>query len=616
MKKIGKSLKPIANVMVIRHFGRIAKMIAIVLLCAQSLALRAAEPLIFVDRIVPIGQSGNAVGRIVWDGLNYGNAGQYAVIAMLHALWEGGGGYYVKPFDNNYLNSVDAFGNFSILITTGGIDTEVDEVIFYLVERTRITNADIANPSAMNGKYLATKTIYRSQFVQTPDPPVSNHQPGFITAGTRITLSRSGGGGAIRFTTDGSNPVTSSTAQTYNNQTLTVPSNGSLLVKAVVGVEDKYSRVASFLWLPAEPLITKFWGLNVSLALNGEAFGYPLSEAVTRERIEPLVPLTKWVRTFGTLNNGLEYINKIAKEFGMRTLIGVYITDNAANNTAQIEGLRRILQQGPNPDLIAVGNETSLASLGPEMLAASIDAVRDMLLQMRLNIPVGSVDIAGASWNTSLLEKLDFTGVNMYHGVWDNVSESQMLSTSKQTYRNTVSANPYKLVLLTEIGVPYCCGTYAYLPGRNQTASEAKAAAFLCGFLDWIAQENIPSFYFEAYNEPTKSQNGGHSIEQYFGIMDGNLKQHAFHPCLPNSNEMIASSLKISPNPFTDDVIVQGAEGCTLTVYTESGVSVYTQKIAGSNETIRIESLAEGVYFFYFEKEGKSQTLKSLKTSR
>ena len=605
------SLLKFINHLIIRKFKAIVPIVAIVLLSVN--VIRAAEPEIVIKSIAPLGQSGYAEGEIRWDDLNSGNAGQYAVIAMLHAIWEGGGGYYVKPYDNQYMNAVDAEGNFSILITTGGIDTEVDEVIFYFVERAKIKDADVANPTTMNGKYLTTKTVYRCCFINA-QPPSSNPSPGFVAAGTGITLLCQVGG-VIRYTLDGSDPRTSSTVQTYNNQSFTVPNDRALLIKAFVRVSDEVSSVASLLWLPKEPLNTPFWGLNVSLALNGEYFGYQLPEATTRERMAPVSQLAKWVRTFGTINNGLEYINKIAKESGLHTMIGLYITNDASNNNAQIEGLRKILQSGPPPDLIAVGNETSLSGVSPETLKSCIDVVRDMVLRQNLIIPVGSVEISSSSWRASVLEKLDFVGVNIYHGVWDNTPESQMLSALKQTYGNTVETFPSKLVMLTETGAPYSGGQYS-VSGGTQTASEKKASDYLHGFLDWISQSDIPSFYFEAYDEPVKSQSGGHPIEQYFGIMDGNLKIHPFYKDFIHidcSTELIAPELRLSPTPFTDKILVQGAEGCTLTVFTERGVTVLTKKMADAVEPIRLDHLSTGLYFFCLEKEGKVKTVKAVK---
>jgi len=381
--------------------------------------------------------------------------------------------------------------------------------------------------------------------------------------------------GSILFTLDGSDPVTSSTVQIYDNDQFIVPENGALLVKAVVKTPEAYSDVFSFLWLPDEQLHTPLWGLSVSLALNGEPFGMQLSEAATHDRMAPIAGLTKWVRTFGTINNGHEYINKIAKEMGLRTMIGLHITETVSNNDEQIEGLRKILQMGPEPpDLICVGNEISLSNVSMATLTACIDKVREMLLEMGITIPVGNADIANIDWNTTLLDRIDFLGVNIYCGTWDNVPEDQMIQALKQTYANTLSAYPSKHVMITETGTPYAGGTYG-VSGGTQTPSTKKAADYLSGFCDWIKQDHILSFYFEAYDEPVKSKNGGHPIEQYFGLMDGNMELHPFY-------RIIVPVLDVSLNKTSITLIVGEAEQLTATVLPDNAANKNVSWVSGN----------------------------------
>jgi len=72
---------------------------------------------------------------------------------------------------------------------------------------------------------------------------------------------------------------------------------------------------------------------------------------------------------------------------------------------------------------------------------------------------------------------------------------------------------------------------------------------------------------------------------------------------------IVASDLKVYPNPFTDEVRITGATGSTLQVITESGVLVHTQKITGTDESLRLNHLPAGVYFFRLEKDGQTKTL-------
>lgn len=595
---------------------KVARIVLLALFCINVINIEAADPKIVVLDYPALGEFGYVQGYVVLDGLSAANVEKYAVIAMLYATWDGGSGYYVKPYANDYKNAIDANGYFSIRITTGGNDENVPDVYFFLVEKSLISDADVANLETMNGKYLAMEYVDRRK---PPNPLIitPNRRPGIVASGTKITLSYPNNA-SIRYTTDGSNPSTSSTARTYNNEEFSVPVDGSLLVKATFITSESYNPVFSFLWLPEEKISTSLWGLGVSLALNGEPFGMPLSEAITIERMQLVPKLTKWVRTFGTVNNGNEYINKIAKGKGLRTMIGLHITDDIPKNNEQVEGLRRILQMGPAaPDLICVGNEVNFSGYSSTTLETYIDKVRDLILSQGLKIPIGSVDVVNNSWNLSVLGKIDFVGVNIYCGTWDNVPESQMLSALKQTYAATLSSFPSKCVIITECGTPYSGGSYSVVNG-TQTASIQKAVNFIKGYCDWIKYDaTIPSFYFEAYDEPTKSQNGGHPIEQYFGIMNGDLEIHSFYKdifdVIDGTGRLPESGLKLYPGLFTDVINVVGAEGATLKIISENGVLLKTQKITNSYESVWVADLPVGMYFFIFEKEGSIKTLKAVK---
>jgi hypothetical protein len=68
--------------------------------------------------------------------------------------------------------------------------------------------------------------------------------------------------------------------------------------------------------------------------------------------------------------------------------------------------------------------------------------------------------------------------------------------------------------------------------------------------------------------------------------------------------------IKVYPNPFKDKVYISGAEGYTLQVVNESGTIVYSQRVTSSNETIGLENMSAGVYFFRLEKDGRVKTEK------
>jgi hypothetical protein len=209
------------------------------------------------------------------------------------------------------------------------------------------------------------------------------------------------------------------------------------------------------------------------------------------------------------------------------------------------------------------------------------------------------------------VENLDFIGVNAYPGTWDATPQSQMLTVLSKSYTDAVAAFPSKLVLLTETGTPYAGDSYTP-PGFTtvtQTPSESKAASYLDGFLDYVHTQNIPAFYFEAYDEPIKSsQAGGHKIEQYFGLMDGNMQIHPFYQASINKyiNATIrpynTTNITLHPNPVSDVVSIKGLlTDATVTIMDVSGKIIRIYENAP--ETIDVSYLPKGVYFVKVNEE-------------
>ena len=70
------------------------------------------------------------------------------------------------------------------------------------------------------------------------------------------------------------------------------------------------------------------------------------------------------------------------------------------------------------------------------------------------------------------------------------------------------------------------------------------------------------------------------------------------------------SKLKVYPNPFSGEVHISGAEGSMLQVMDVVGIAVHTQEIYSAEETIKLEFLPTGFYFFRFDND---KTVKMVK---
>ena len=103
----------------------------------------------------------------------------------------------------------------------------------------------------------------------------------------------------------------------------------------------------------AEVLNKGMHGLCFSPYLEDQERGSLITEKQIREKLEIIKPYTKWIRTF-SCTDGHEMIPRIAKEHGLKTLVGAWLGENQAINDKEIANVIQIAKDG-YADLIAVG---------------------------------------------------------------------------------------------------------------------------------------------------------------------------------------------------------------------------------------------------------------------
>ena len=96
-------------------------------------------------------------------------------------------------------------------------------------------------------------------------------------------------------------------------------------------------------------------GLCFSPYEEGQEPGEQISEAQIRRRMKIIKPYTKWIRSF-SCTDGNEAIPRIAKEYGIKTLVGAWLGDDPEINKREIAGLIKLAKEG-YVDIAAVGNE-------------------------------------------------------------------------------------------------------------------------------------------------------------------------------------------------------------------------------------------------------------------
>ncbi len=262
-----------------------------------------------------------------------------------------------------------------------------------------------------------------------------------------------------------------------------------------------------------EILETGVHGFCFSLYEDGQKPGDIISEAQVRRRMEILKPHTQWVRSF-SCTEGNEWIPKVAKELGIKTLVGAWLGNDPEINEREIEGLIQLAKDG-YVDIAAVGNEVMYRKdLTEDELLAFMHRVKQEIP----GIPVGYVDAYYEfSHRPRITELCDVILCNCYP-FWEGCAFENSLDYMKAMYNQAKDAGNGKEVIITETGWPS--------QGENLQGawpSEKSARDYFINAQLWSANDAIPMFYFSSFDESWKVGAEG-TVGAYWGIWDKHEK--------------------------------------------------------------------------------------------
>ncbi len=250
-------------------------------------------------------------------------------------------------------------------------------------------------------------------------------------------------------------------------------------------------------------------GIGFSPYEEGQEPGDQLTEKQIRRRLKLIKPYTEWVRSF-SCTDGNELIPKIAKEMGMKTMVGAWLGDNAKINAKEIEGLKRLANEGL-VDVAAVGNEVMYRGdlTEDELLDFIYDVKKDIT-----NVPVGYVDAYYEfAHRPKITEACDVILANCYP-YWEGCSIEYSLIYMKDMYHQAVKAGKGKKVIITETGWP------SEGEGLNGAfPSKENAIKYFINTQLWSKEEEIDVFYFSSFDESWKVGTEG-DVGAYWGIWD------------------------------------------------------------------------------------------------
>ncbi len=254
-------------------------------------------------------------------------------------------------------------------------------------------------------------------------------------------------------------------------------------------------------------------GLCFSPYMEGQQPGDQISEDQIRRRMEIIAPYTRWIRSF-SCTDGNESIPKIAREFGIKTLVGAWLGDDPDINEREVEGLIELANEG-YVDIAAVGNEVMYrGDLTEEELLGFIHRAKESITE----VPVGYVDAYYEfSERPRITEICDVILANCYP-FWEGCDLDYSLLYMKDMYHKAARAGNGKKVIISETGWPS--------QGTNLEGAYPSLENFLKYFMNtqkWSQEEDIEIFYFSSFDESWKVGAEG-DVGAFWGLWDSKEK--------------------------------------------------------------------------------------------
>ena len=254
-------------------------------------------------------------------------------------------------------------------------------------------------------------------------------------------------------------------------------------------------------------------GIGFSAYEEGQKPGDELSLAQVQRRMTIIKPYVQWVRSFSCIQ-GNELIPMVARQQGLKTLVGAWLGDDLEKNEQEIEALIKLAKDG-YVDVAAVGNEVMYRDdLTEEQL---LDYMRRVKAAVP-DIPVGYVDAYYEFEDRPAITELcDVILANCYP-FWEGCSIEYSLLYMKDMYRRTEKVAAGKKIIITETGWPNKGQTF-----YGAVPSQENAIRYFLNTQHWAQTDEIDIFYFSSFDESWKVGAEG-DVGAYWGLWDKDEK--------------------------------------------------------------------------------------------
>ncbi|MDR9401168.1 MAG: MFS transporter [Psychroflexus sp.] len=258
-----------------------------------------------------------------------------------------------------------------------------------------------------------------------------------------------------------------------------------------------------------EVLINGIHGMCFSPYEEGQNIGDTLTDVQIRNRMKIIKPHTNWVRSF-SCTDGNELTPKIAKEHGLKTIVGAWIGTDRVKNQREIDSLVELAKNG-HVDIAVVGNEVLLRN---DLIE---EGVLSYLSEVKKELPNIPVTYADAYYKfveyPDLIEACDILLINCYP-FWEGTDINQAAAYLRSMHNLIKSRANGKEIIISETGWPDD-GQLV----ENAQPSELNAMKYFINTNKWSKEQNVPLIYFSSFDESWKVHHEG-DVGESWGIWD------------------------------------------------------------------------------------------------
>jgi len=257
----------------------------------------------------------------------------------------------------------------------------------------------------------------------------------------------------------------------------------------------------------------KMHGIAFSAYTEGQKPGDPLSVGQISRRMAILAPHFNWIRSF-SVTAGNELIPRVAKQHGLKTLVGAWLGTDPEKNRQEIENLLTLAEEGL-VDVAAVGNEVLYRDDLTE--AELLDFMAEARERLPADVPMGYVDAYYEFEDRPAVTAACDVLLSNCYPFWEGCAHPYAILYMQDMFRRLQKVAGGKRIIISETGWPSAGGSF-----YGAESSPQGAYLYFLKAMEWAASENIEMFYFASFDEAWKvsGEAGEGDVGAHWGLWD------------------------------------------------------------------------------------------------